>query len=642
MNDSDKFFQDGPVSGTRSRPKAVNPTTGREQSWQTASNYAAPLDNPHGLITWKLRELIKGLSMRPDLARMLLTGAVIDDKDKADDIIAAAHAVAEIDAKANDGTSVHAALSRSFLRLETPEEYSSHIQAFADALRRNGLEPVATEVSLMNTALGSLGHADWIVRTADGRYLVLDVKTGSIRDARKFAVQCKVYAGADFLLPRGSNTYAPIPWRIDQTEAVLAHVDPSTGATALYRVDLVLGVYGASLAERVRDWGKINVLGPYTPAHPSIPTAGVPHPEHPTVVGSIEVTEPRPASAAAQLSAGPGVTIPAEMIGASHPSAEAVVQHAMAAAIREMPGGSQWQDGEGMLRKPVDWLQHLGLDYAIEADSEGNWARPMTLAEFRERYPVPPASTASDVVHVERNQAAMAQATHEHGTHPTASEILSTQGQEALAATVAGMKAELMKLDKAALQGEMKRAGGTDLAHNREWLACWIIARRLGENDAACVAYAKSKGTTPLGTAVTPENPVPTNVQPAFPGDLSFMLKAIEGAKSEGALLALRDNLVQRRGDQAWTDEMAEAARQKVLTFIAAENNAVSPESRALARVAQATEPQHIAALWHEVTQGGNNEAAWTDAIRQAADARMVEIRTAQGAPPANPYGGQG
>ena len=112
----------------------------------------------------------------------------------------------------------------------------------------------------------------------------------------------------------------------------------------------------------------------------------------------------------------------------------------------------------------------------------------------------------------------------------------------------------------------------------------------------------------------------------------------IEGARSEGALVALRDNIVQRRGDQAWTDEMAEAAARRVNQLLAASGNTVSST---LARIQRATEPQHIAALWHEVTFGGSAEENWTADLKAAAEEQIHRIREAQGSPPPNPYGAQ-
>lgn len=593
MNASDKFLSGPASTGSESRPRAVNPETGREQSWQRASNYAAPLDNPHGLIKWQMRELVKGLSARPDLARMLLTGAVIEDNAKADEIIASAHAVAGIDAKANEGTAVHAALSRSFLGHEIPGEYMPHVRAFAETLQRNGLTPVATELQVLNVALGVIGHVDWIVRTSDGRHLVLDVKTGSLRDPRKFAVQCEAYGGSGYI-DDGKGGWVPIPFTLDRSEAILAHVDPETGATSLYRVDLVLGHYGATLAERVRQWAKIDVLQPFTPVHPS-------------VVGHVDfATDYRQQSANAADQA-----------------------DRTASVVAQVP------------RELVEGPAQLAIDapmygHRVEPSQPGSEVVPeATAAQHPELYqpngvPIPavPAPAAPNA-----------------DTHPATFQPEAIATGQALRESVEAEKAALLKLDKAALQQKAKNEhGATDLAHNREWLACYIIARRRGMDESSSVMYAKSKGTMALGGAASFSQPIPTDDQlRSVPetGDLSFVFKAIEGAKSEGALLALRDNIVERRGDQAWTDEMAEAARQRVLQLIAASGNAVDPAARVLARIAQATEPAHIAALWHEVTIGGTAEANWTAQLKNAADARLHEIQASMPPPPANPYGPQ-
>jgi len=664
MNDSDSFFGSAPIY--ESRPRSVNPRTGKEQSWQRASNYAAPLDNPHGLIKYQLRELVKGLSLRPDLARMLLTGAAIEDNGKADEIIAQAHSAVALDAKANNGTAAHAALSRSFLGHTTVGEYMPHVNAFAAELKRNGLTPVATEVKILNTLLGVEGHTDWVVKTADGRYLVLDVKTGKLGDAkRKFAVQCKAYGGADFI-DDGKNGWIPIPFEIDQTEAILAHLDPETGATALYRVDLVLGLYGATLAQRVRDWHKIEVLSPYVPVHHAIPTTGTLHPEHVESRGTVSqqaVTASGPAVHPGGL-VGPreayahladrtedgqyvvnDVRLQTLLSDARHPdeahAAHAEVQRRQQAP-QTMPGGYQWVEGEGVLRKPTEWLEHLGLTYAIQADGDGNWCRPMTLAEFQQRYPVPEPATNFDVPLSEQNHArmnAVVGAIEVSEPRPASAQQVMQQSVEWSLDrdVIAAEKASLLTENKTkpAMQKIAGEHGCKDLAHNREWLADWIVATRRGADNAAAIAYAKSKGEMDLGS---PQVSAPPQASAGQSGDLSFIFKSIEGARSEGALVALRDNIVQRRGDQAWTDEMAEAAARRVNQLLAASGNTVSST---LARIQRATEPQHIAALWHEVTFGGSAEENWTADLKAAAEEQIHRIREAQGSPPPNPYGAQ-
>lgn len=616
MNDSDSFFGSAKTEERESRPRAVNPRTGQEQSWQRASNYAAPLDNPHGLIKWQLRELVKGISMRPDLARMLLTGAAIEDNAKADEIIATAHAVAGTSVKANEGTAVHAALSRSFLGHEIPAEYVPHVSAFAAELKRNGLEPRVTEVTLFNTQLGAIGHVDWIVKTADGRFVVLDVKTGKLGDAkRKFAVQCKAYAGADYMTGpdvADSKTPVPVPWQVDQTEAILAHVDPETGATALYRIDLVLGFYGATLAERVRDWHKIEVLSPYVPVHHAVPTGNP---------ASGQVTAPAKASPEVDRDAQWRAV---EQLGLDS-SAEPREQYSRLADVTE--------DGEYVVNEVR--LATLTRDARHPAEIEAAGAEIVRRAQQ-------PQNQVVGRIEVTEPR-------------PTSAHDAIAVG-EALNASVDAEKAELLKLDKAALQVKAKNEhGATDLAHNREWLACYIIARRHGCDEASAVMYAKSKGTMKIGTAASFSRA--ENAHAASPrideqgvtqrpsteperqaGDLSFIFKSIEGARSEGAIEALRANVVERRGDQAWTDEMAAAAQVRVSELLAASGNAVGPVERMLARITQATEPAHIAALWSEATIGGSVPENWSEPLKLAADRRMAEIQAAQPPMPANPY----
>lgn len=549
MNDSDSFFSKGGAA-SESRPRAVNPKTGQEQSWQRASNYAAPLDNPHGLITWKLRELVMGISQRPDLARMLLTGAVISDNAKADEVIAQAHAVQAIDAKANEGTAVHAALSGSFLGMPIVEEYRPHITAFAETLRRNGLKPVATEVEFLNTKLGVLGHVDWIVETTDGRFLVLDVKTGKLGDSkRKFAVQCVCYAHSDFM-DNGSTGWIPIPFKIDPDEAILAHVDPETGATALYRVDLVLGFYGATLAERVREWSKTEVLSPYTP-HPGAPTSLAAHVETAVTQRPLDSTN-QAAQAGSPTAPTASPTEPAGQVGAVYSSAH---------------------------------QQTFPSETALEQAHE-NQSSPQ----------------------VETSPKASPERTFD----------------------------ELMKLDKAPLQMIIKNEfGGTDIAHNRRWLARWIVAAQNGmdHKEAAKYAAAKDDSVEVVKTGAKPFIPQPQT----GPGSTEFLLRSIGNADSVAALEAIRANVVERRGDQAWTDELAQAARERAAELGATAYQHSSPIDEVLDAIRKATEPAHIASLWSEVTVGGTVPENWTH-FKDVADQRMHEIQQAIGAPPANPY----
>lgn len=317
--DAEDFFA-APAYADRepSRPRAVNPATGKEQSWTRASNYAAELDSPFGLLKRNQRKLIEGLSQRPDLARLLLVGSVIDDRAKQDEIIAAAMAVAEADSAANNGTAAHTALVRSWLGEPVPEEFHPLVKSFVRALKDNGLKPKAAEQRVLNLAFDSMGHFDWVFEEADGTEVIGDVKTGRLDAAkRKFAVQCAMYDGADFVLHKDGRV-EPTPWTLSHTHAVLVHVDLEHNAVSIYRVDLHIGRHGASLAEQVRRWHKMDPLTPYVPplagAKPAVPlAAAAPAPTASSdAVAAFSPTEPVDFDApdvAAAFDDHPGVTV---------------------------------------------------------------------------------------------------------------------------------------------------------------------------------------------------------------------------------------------------------------------------------------------------------------------------------------------
>src|SRR5687768_15942069 len=243
------FNTSAPREKEPSRPRHINPRTGVEQSWQRASNFAAPLDNPFGLKRHHGRQIVRGMNIRNDLARMALTGAIVGEK--VDEVVTTALTAAEDEAKANNGSAVHAALELCDTGKDVPEEYWPHAHGYVAELKRWGLRPVAVEQSLLNTRLGAKGKTDRVYVTDSGRYLVGDIKTGSIRHPHTMAVQCEVYAGSDFVI-HPDGTIEPIPWKLDQDAALIIHVDPDTGASAVYEVPLRVARWGSALAEQVR------------------------------------------------------------------------------------------------------------------------------------------------------------------------------------------------------------------------------------------------------------------------------------------------------------------------------------------------------------------------------------------------------
>ena len=550
---TEEFFA-APDYATRepARPKAVNPVTGREQSWTRASNHAAALDNPFGLIKSNLRKLVLGISRRPDLGRMLLAGAAIDDKTKADEIINSALTAAESEAKANEGTAAHAALARSWLGEPVAEEFHPLIRVFVKALDDNGLKPKAVEQTVLNTMFGVRGTLDWVFEEADGTEVIGEVKTGQHLDLakRNFAVQLADYAGGNYLL-RPDGTSEPTPWSLAPTHAVLIHIDLETLGVSVYRVDLHIGRLGAQLAEQVRQWHKLDPLTPYV--SPLLRS------DRSNSVGPAPHNNGAPTSVSREQAA---ETVPVEGVGAVYSSAHQQVFPSEAA-----------------------------------------------LAEASSAEPVYSASE----------------------TAQAGREIVA----EALD-TAPSRFDELMKLDKAPLQMELKnRFGWTDNAHNRRWLARAIIALESGTTDPkAVVKYAAAKDDA------EPEKPAVAPSQKTY-DPAGLVLAAIGQMKTIDGIETLRNRRVAEHGDQGWTDEMAVAATARIAEIEEIERASAPstmPSTAIVDRISTASGAAALAELWNEVTLGGTDVNRWTPAMQTAGEARMAALREMQAAAP-NPWG---
>jgi hypothetical protein len=547
------------------RPKAVNPQTGQEQAWTRASTYAASLKDPFALIRSNLRKVVQGIGKREDLARMLLANAVEDDTAKTDEIIAAALAAMESDAKANEGTAAHAALVRSWVHQDEmpPPEFLPLVQAFAKALKDNQLIPVAAEQKILNLLFGSMGHFDWVFQEADSSCVIGDVKTGKIEYAmREFAVQCGLYDGADYLVHKSGET-EPIPWKMAHTHAVLIHIDlEHNNAVSIYRVDLRLGRYGAGLAEQVRQWHKINPLTPYVPP--------------------------------AQRFTGPA-TVSAEAIGPKEPSALANTSVVVDRGVTVNEHGSG----------------------GVTVNEHEDDVRNMTEAEFSQ--------------HVDDEARRDAQPELDHVA------IAAEAGPSPLARFD-----ELMaNFDKAGLQQLLKHQQFNDLSHNRRWLARALVAIEQGMDERAVKKYAAAKDDG----AVMP-NPGPSEAELFEAGageaglgpSIGTILEAVSGANSEGAIEALRRDIVERRGDQAWTDEMAAAARQRAISLLS-DTQVVDLNARTLTRIRAAETQEELKKIWEAVTIGASVPERWTHVMTTAGNERLDQLRAATPPPPPNPFG---
>jgi hypothetical protein len=606
MNADDFFSPATPELSTNGRPRAVNPRTGKEQSWTRPSSHANRLDNPHGLVVTRGRKVIAGLSRLPHLARAVMSGAAIDDKAKTDEIIASALEAAEDNVKSIDGTAAHAALSRSWRGEEVPEEFHPLIAAFAKALREHKLTPVMTETCVLNLTHDTKGTLDWIFREDDGNHVVGDVKTGRIDVAkRKFAVQLADYDGADYILA-SDGTAEPMRLEMRHTHAVLVHIDLETLGVSVYRVDLHVGRWGAWLADQIAEWQKVDPLSAYVAPISTEPRAEVLKPVRAEVQGVVSIDDL--GRHIHQTASGHTISLPA-------PTRETQPDMPGAASIGNLAVGPL--DERELIDQAVAMVGGPEAFEHLPADHPAPVTEPRAGAVFSSAHQQTFPSESALV------------AAHAAGGDEISGDVPTAQRFDELMA----------KHDKAALQNILKsQHGWTDGNHNRRWLARAIIAIEDGMADAKAIvkfAAAKDDGTAVADVTTLTEAPAP---EPQGPSTATH-LEAIAGAHSLGAIEAYRKHLVEQRGDQAWTDELAAAAKARVSWLDTANGTAPSTAVLALRQIAEAQSSQDLAQIWEQVTLGNSVPEAWTAELHAAGLARLEAIKAETPPPPTNPFG---
>jgi hypothetical protein len=573
----DSFFERPDQNRRAARARIVHPSTGREQSWTSASNFAANLDNPHGLIKYMQRKLLLGLTKRPDLIAML-DSLSNPDTGKLDEIMEAAHGAAETSAKANTGTAIHGALDLWETNQPVPPRFAAHVEHYARELARQGLTPVARELTVLNVDLNAVGQFDKVFQEANGEYVIGDVKTGRLdRAAHHFAVQCEVYSGASHLV-NDDQTTEPIWWNLNRTYAVLVHVDPDTGAASTYRVDLLIGRYGANLAEQIRAFHRTTPLLPYIP---------------PVTLGGSGVPSP---------------TLPA--VHTERPAERLIETTPVAAAI---PVPREAVDGPPAAANPwpVD-VQGNAESHRRMAESQRTGQWPATTEQQPVQVAGPPALSLVPPV-VEQPE-----------------EVAPVDPSPVARASVLDFDA-LMRLSKAELQGLAKARGCSDLAHHRKWLAEWIIANPLGPVGAAPAQASPAAAPTHDNPQVSSPGPF---VEPDRV-DVGRVLADVAAAGSAADLGRIHAQVISAGGDQAWTDAMSNAAAERLAVL---DDNAAGT---VLGQIAMASDSQRLAEVWSEVTVGGSAPAKWTAEFDAAGKARLAYLQSAAPPPPSNPFSGQ-
>lgn len=271
------------------RPLVVPPEGGQPIGYTRSSTLAGTLDDTYNLQSYKMRQVARGLSLRPDLQlRVASLGPEPDRytqtvehkrwKAALNEICEAADEAAGGSVKSGLGTALHAYTDRIDKGLDlgiVPETYKPHLNAYVDATR--DLTAVHIERFLVCDELQTAGTTDRVVRI-DGygdQLFIADTKSGNIDFNHKIAVQLAVYAHS-VLYNHETKTRQPLG-DIDLDRALIIALNAALGTCKLVWIDIASGWEAAKQSVWTREWRKRdNLSQPYMPNNQIAPTNPAP------------------------------------------------------------------------------------------------------------------------------------------------------------------------------------------------------------------------------------------------------------------------------------------------------------------------------------------------------------------------------
>lgn len=249
-----------------------DPVTGEERAWTRVSTVARALADEYNLTKWKLRQVAKGMALRPDLVAGAAAADPEADKDTLNKIAEKAMERAGSSAGATLGTALHTFTQRldrgePAASLGVPEALIGDMRAYVDTMKRHRLrvQPEHVERIVVLPELGVAGTLDRIVSQPPGQTkaaprAVLDLKTAKPDDngglstfsMLEIALQLALYSHAPLMWNPVTRTYEPMPADVDKDRALVLHLPVGKAHGALYGVNIIEGWEYAQLAMKVR------------------------------------------------------------------------------------------------------------------------------------------------------------------------------------------------------------------------------------------------------------------------------------------------------------------------------------------------------------------------------------------------------
>lgn len=295
MTTFDSYFSDTAAAGPPKDPdrdqwgrRIITMPDGKREAFTAATTISKTLEYTGGVDDWNSRIVVHGVAQSASLtARAQLTP--VSDKRAYEEIVGQAKILGGGTEKADWGNATHELLRYvvthgTWPQADVEPRLRHAIQMMLDELQRLGIQliPEYFERRVINRQSGSSGILDGIAVLADGRVVVVDVKTGSLRyQPKPTAVQVAQYSRADIMMAPDGVTAGPMT-AVDQEIGLLLHIDIETGQPTVEELDLVGGWYGVTLANRVRAWRRRDDLSwPHVP-HGRADRSGPPADEAPT------------------------------------------------------------------------------------------------------------------------------------------------------------------------------------------------------------------------------------------------------------------------------------------------------------------------------------------------------------------------
>ena len=240
------------------RYKVVPPGGSKPVGYTRATTIAKALDDMHSLVAWKARTAAKGLTLRPELLKMI---AITDERKTLDDLVEQAAQAGGATERRDEGTALHRALELHFTGSPVPPMFRADVDAVVRTMDAHGMSVLTgmTERICVLDEHTIAGTFDLIAKIGTTLY-VADFKTGKSLDysGLAFATQLAIYAHADALYTQGPradgslDTRDPMP-PVDRTVALVLHVQPGSGHCDVHEVDIAYGRRALDLALEVRD-----------------------------------------------------------------------------------------------------------------------------------------------------------------------------------------------------------------------------------------------------------------------------------------------------------------------------------------------------------------------------------------------------